>query len=315
MQPLMELMDTDKKRISSVESHQGRRFQKRIEEYQSGSWNEIELTRFLYDDWNLIAEYDATSGSNTLSRTYTWGLDLSLSPQGAGGVGGLLSMTEESSSETFYYAYDANGNVTQLIDEQGAIAAHYEYSPFGQLTTATGPMADENPFRFSTKYQDEATGLLYYGFRYYDAETGRWLNRDPIGKDGGVNVSGFLQNQPLAMVDILGKNFFRTTPIGVGVGIIGEALKGAGDALGLCWSNEKKFETDEVGCARKCTKLLECPTRIDTKFEKGTFIKHYTFECNGYVWNLKKVEILEKCDAKECPEGYNESQKSPAIAF
>ena len=175
-----------------------------MEEYQSGAWTEIELTRFLYDSWNLIAEYDATSGSNDLDKTYTWGLDLSLSPQGAGGVGGLLSMTDEANSQTFYYAFDANGNVTQLIDESGSLAAHYEYSPFGQLTTSTGPMADANPFRFSTKYQDQATGLLYYGFRYYDAEMGRWLNRDPIGEFGGSNLYLMLFNDAVTFVDLLG---------------------------------------------------------------------------------------------------------------
>jgi RHS repeat-associated protein len=41
-------------------------------------------------------------------------------------------------------------------------------------------MARANPFRFSTKYQDDETDLLYYGYRYYNAGTGRWLSRDPI---------------------------------------------------------------------------------------------------------------------------------------
>ena len=50
-------MDTDRESILFMGSHQGRRFQKRVEEYQSGTWNEIEFTRFLYDDWNLIAEF------------------------------------------------------------------------------------------------------------------------------------------------------------------------------------------------------------------------------------------------------------------
>jgi RHS repeat-associated protein len=52
------------------------------------------------------------------------------------------------------------------------------------LIRATGPMAKTNPFRFSTKYQDEETGLVYYGYRYYDSSAGRWLNRDPLGEIG-----------------------------------------------------------------------------------------------------------------------------------
>ena len=52
--------------------------------------------------------------------------------------------------------------------------------PFGEVIRATGPMARGNPFRFSTKYQDDETDLVYYGYRYYSASTGRWLSRDPL---------------------------------------------------------------------------------------------------------------------------------------
>jgi len=60
--------------------------------------------------------------------------------------------------------------------------------PFGELIRATGPMAKGNPFRFSSKYQDDETDLLYYGLRYYSPSTGRWLNHDPIEEEGGINL-------------------------------------------------------------------------------------------------------------------------------
>lgn len=66
----------------------------------------------------------------------------------------------------------------------GAVSAHYRYGPFGEVLRATGPMAKVNPFRFSTKYQDDETDLLYYGYRYYNASTGRWLSEDPINESG-----------------------------------------------------------------------------------------------------------------------------------
>jgi len=65
-------------------------------------------------------------------------------------------------------------------------------------------MAEGNPFRFSTKYTDQETGLLYYGFRYYDPLTGRWLSRDPIEEKGGLNVLGFTRNKPINTTDLLG---------------------------------------------------------------------------------------------------------------
>ena len=56
----------------------------------------------------------------------------------------------------------------------------------------------------STKYTDEETGLLYYGYRYYHPETGRWASRDPIEEDGGMNLYEFVQNSLIQNCDFLG---------------------------------------------------------------------------------------------------------------
>ncbi len=55
----------------------------------------------------------------------------------------------------------------------------YEYGPFGQVIAKTETV--ENPYQYNTKYFDEETNLLYYGYRFYDDKDGRWINRDPIG--------------------------------------------------------------------------------------------------------------------------------------
>lgn len=76
--------------------------------------------------------------------------------------------------------------------------------PFGEVIRATGPLANTNPFRFSTKYQDDETDLLYYGYRYYSASAGRWLNQDPIGKPSDFNLYAFTRNSALSYVDLWG---------------------------------------------------------------------------------------------------------------
>jgi RHS repeat-associated protein len=86
----------------------------------------------------------------------------------------------------------------------GAIAAQYEYGPFGELIRATGPMAFINPFLFSTKYYDWETGLYYYGYRYYNPSTGRWPSRDPEQEQGGENLYVIVSNDPVGDVDFLG---------------------------------------------------------------------------------------------------------------
>ncbi len=81
-----------------------------------------------------------------------------------------------------------------------------EYGPFGEVLRATGPMAEANALRFSTKYQDEETGLVYYGYRY--EKDGRWPNRDPIGERGGLNLYGFVGNNPISRIDPLGLDYY-----------------------------------------------------------------------------------------------------------
>jgi RHS repeat-associated protein len=104
-----------------------------------------------------------------------------------------------------YVSYDGNGNVMGLVNAAaGTWSARYEYGPFGEVIRSTGPMAAANPFRWSTKIQDDDTGLNYYGYRYYSAAVGRWLGRDPIGERGGVGLHSYTRNKPTIRIDPLG---------------------------------------------------------------------------------------------------------------
>jgi RHS repeat-associated protein len=161
----------------------------------------------IYDGWNPIAEYAIQNSTFTIQNSYLWGIDLSGSMQGAGGVGGLLMtslITNNSITSNYFPTYDGNGNVSEYLNESGEVSAHYEYDPFGKTTVATGPKANDFAHRFSTKPLDATTGLYYYGYRYYDPNTGRWPSRDPIGEKGGVNLYGFVGNNGVNWIDVLG---------------------------------------------------------------------------------------------------------------
>jgi len=150
-----------------------------------------------------------------------WGPDLSGSEQAAGGVGGLVEVNDTASG-TCFPAFDGNGNVSALIAANGGTnVARYEYGPFGELVRATGPMAKANPFRFSTKFQGDETDLLYYGYRDYNARTGRWLSKDPVLERAFIALNrrefnqamfntfgsleyAFVQNNPICRLDVLG---------------------------------------------------------------------------------------------------------------
>lgn len=78
-------------------------------------------------------------------------------------------------------------------------------TPSGSLLRAEGPYATSNPFRFSTRFTDVETGLVYYGYRYYSPDLGRFINRDPAEEAGGVNLYGFVGNDPVNGWDVLGE--------------------------------------------------------------------------------------------------------------
>ena len=176
----------------------GRRIQKVVT-----NGGNVTTSDFLYDGWNLIAILNPQS---SILQSFMWGTDLSGSMQGAGGVGGLLEMSYNGSSTTNCFpAFDGNGNVAALVNAaNGTIVANYEYGPFGEVIRSTGPMAKANPIRFSTKYDDDESDLLYYGYRYYKPSTGTWVNRDPINERGGINLYDFVWNEPVGRIDALG---------------------------------------------------------------------------------------------------------------
>ncbi len=190
-------------RIDATYDAQHRRLAKKVTNLATQAV--ISNTQYVYDGWNVVEEYNLTS--NTLAKTLIWGSDLSGSLQGAGGVGGLLQISDLSAGVSSHFHYDGNGNVTELTDDSGLITATYRYDAFGNTVVATGPAAAPNNYRFSTKPMDsEVTNapLYYYGYRYYDSLTGRWPSRDPIEEKGGLNLYGFVGNDGVGKWDILG---------------------------------------------------------------------------------------------------------------
>jgi RHS repeat-associated protein len=203
--------------------YMGRRFEKSV----AGG----ETTTFIYDGWNPVMEVRSENGEvgNVGTNYYSWGLDLSGSLQGAGGVGGLLSTVQDGN--IYFSCFDANGNVTDLVGTNGNSVAHYEYDPFGNTTTKTGTLADANLFRFSSHYFDIEIGLYNGKNRYYNPELGRFVSMDPVDDIGlperlalGISLSDdslveiysreiansyrYADNMPVGNIDALG---FKTT--------------------------------------------------------------------------------------------------------
>ncbi|MCP3943468.1 MAG: RHS repeat-associated core domain-containing protein, partial [Desulfobacteraceae bacterium] len=192
------------KKVEFVYDYMGRRVKKTVSAWNGSSWTTETEKLFIYDGWNMICEITVPKdqpGQPATEKYFVWGLDLSQSLQGAGGIGGLLASLDKSSPTVYYYLYDANGNVGQLVSADGSIAARYEYDPYGNETVADGTEAVSNVYRFSTKFFDVETELYYYGFRYYLLELGRWISRDPIEN---IKLYTYIENNSLNNKDYLG---------------------------------------------------------------------------------------------------------------
>ncbi|NGO38927.1 RHS repeat-associated core domain-containing protein [Limisphaera ngatamarikiensis] len=142
--------------------------------------------------------------NDALLRSYMRGLEGCGTLDEASRVGRSLwvRLSGGPAAAVHFVTYDGNGNVWNLVSAStGTETARYEYGPFGEPLRLTGAAAGSNPFRFSTKRTEDATGLVLYEYRAYSPAMGRWLSRDPIVERGGRNLYAFVENSAQSRID------------------------------------------------------------------------------------------------------------------
>jgi RHS repeat-associated protein len=271
---------------------------------------QTEITTYLYDDWNVIHEKNQTIASevtNTITKTYIWGIDLSNTLQGAGGVGGLLATNLRSSNDSvqsYSHTYDANGNTSELVNGIGEVSAHYEYDVFGKVvaTTSVTGATWSIPYGFSTKPWETVSELVYYGYRYYSPKLGRWMSEDPVGTRGSLNLNSQVGNSPVNFVDVLGlweieRN--SSEALAAAKAKKGDTWQGLADEVKLNYSEIEKWLTNcdpstppKPGC--KC----KVPNTIIKYWggEVGWFGRRWVgWDFEGLLWfGFKIVEYIHE---------------------
>ena len=118
----------------------------------------------------------------------------------------------EYKGNTYYYFYNAQGDVMGLYDNNLNVVVEYAYDSWGNVVSITGSMADtlgqDNPFRYRGYYFDSDTGLYYLNSRYYDSNTGRFINADGEVSGAstiqGYNLFVYCFNNPVNLSDETG---------------------------------------------------------------------------------------------------------------
>jgi RHS repeat-associated protein len=232
----------------------GRRIQQVTSIWTNNAWFVVENLKFVSDPMLFgrhIVELNATN--NAVVRSYVWGLDLSRTMDGAGGVGGLAWVTlhtaSGSASGTHFVCYDGNGNIVALVSATtGDVTARYEYGSFGEPIHVTGPAASLNPFRFSTKRTENNTDLVLYEYRAYNPNLGRWLSRDPIEEQNEKNLYCGLRNASNNFIDVLGLK----QCIGVGAQSFGIGEQGNIGPIGylIAWRGSFAYQRCSTCCGK-----------------------------------------------------------------
>ena len=104
----------------------------------------------------------------------------------------------------YYLTYDQVGSLRVVADASGHVVKRIDYDSFGNIIDDTN-QTYEVPFGFAGGQYDKDTGLLRFGFRDYDPDTGRWAAKDPIFFAGNdTDLYGYCLNDPVSLVDPLG---------------------------------------------------------------------------------------------------------------
>jgi RHS repeat-associated protein len=159
----------------------------RIQEVESGTVSSDK--RFVWDELS-IAELRAANGTTVQKRFY----------------GGGFQVSGTSGAAEYFYVRDHLGSVRAVIDENGAERGRWNFELWGSRGSnqaVSSPV--EVDFGYTGHYVHERSGMVAAPFRFYDPAVARWISRDPIAESGGLNLYGYVANNPINMVDPTGE--------------------------------------------------------------------------------------------------------------
>ncbi len=162
-------------------------------------------SQFTYDGFGRrVKDVELNNGVVTSTKNFVWdGDQLCEERDGNDNVTKrFLTEGEQIGGVNYYFTFDHLGSIREMIDANGSIRARYDYDPYGRRTKLQGDL--DADFGFTGYYVHQPSGLQLALYRAYDADVGRFINRDPIGEDGGLNLYDYVGNDPAGTIDPLG---------------------------------------------------------------------------------------------------------------
>jgi RHS repeat-associated protein len=174
--------------------------------YHSGTYSGTH-TEFAYDGLSrrvqIIERAGTTVGSGTVSSTknYLWiGSEIAEERDASNSVTKrFFPQGEQQSGTDYYYTRDHEASVREMCNSSGTIVARYSYDPYGVPTLVSG--TNLATFQYAGDYYHATSGFNLTWARAYDPYTGRWLSRDPILENGGINLYGYVTDDPDNLID------------------------------------------------------------------------------------------------------------------
>jgi RHS repeat-associated protein len=216
----------------------------------------------------------------------------------------------------YYVTTDAMGSVTAILDEEGNVVERRSYDAFGAMTCMTpdGTPATTSPTALDVGFQgqqmDELTGMYQMGYRWYSPVLGRWVSRDPIGLESGMNPMAFVENQPNISKDSSGlwKEIERTGKTWAKVCAEKcDTWKKLADIIGLDADEAKIWvkQFDESPLAGKCYEIPNTIFMYNSEDRKNSVLTPLTFiQDTGLGITDKYRRDLRECSVMFSKLGY-----------